>query len=119
VTTTIPELYGVLLELREIYQRKLDQFESAEWLEASGTGYSNHQAEDATLVYDQTINVSSARGVKDRLRQVEDAIARHEANTYGTCAHCGREIDIARLEAIPYTAYCLHCAETREYHAGM
>jgi RNA polymerase-binding transcription factor DksA len=119
MTTTKAELYDVLTGLRGTYQEKLEQLESANALDITGTGYTNHQADDATMVYDQTVDVSTFKAVKDRLRQVEEAIARYEAGTYGICENCGREIDIARLEAIPYTPLCLHCAETVEYQAGI
>lgn len=119
MTTTKQELYGVLLELRRTYQTKLAQMESSNALEISGTGYTNHQADDATMVYDQTADVSAFRAVQTRLRQVEAALARYEAGTYGICENCGREIDIARLEAIPYTPLCLRCAEALEYQVGM
>ena len=41
------------------------------------------------------------------LTEVRDALRRIEEGTYGRCIECGREIDIARLEAIPWTPYCL------------
>jgi len=119
MTTTKAELYDVLVALRGTYQEKLEHLESANALDITGTGYTNHQADDATMVYDQTVDVSTFRAVKDRLRQIEEAIAKYEAGTYGICEICGHEIDIARLEAIPYTPLCLHCAETIEYQAGM
>jgi RNA polymerase-binding transcription factor DksA len=119
MTTTKAELYGVLNAMRTSYQEKMEQLESAKTLDISGTGYTNHQADDATMVYDQTVDASTFMAVKDRLRQVEEAIGKYETGTYGICENCGREIDIARLEAIPYTPLCLHCAETVEYRAGM
>ena len=119
MVTSKEALYDVLVDLRETYQKKLEQFETALTLEASGTGYTNHQADDATMVYDQTVNHSNIVGVKDRLRQIEEAISRHAAGNYGTCDNCGNEIEIARLEAISYTSLCLRCAEQRDYHAGM
>ncbi len=118
MTTTKEELYAVLLELQRTYQAKLAQIEKNKALDISGTGYTNHQADDATMVYDQTVSVSTSRAAKTRLRQIEEALARFEEGTYGTCERCGKEIDIARLEAIPYTAFCLRCAEARDYRAG-
>jgi len=119
MTTTKEELYDVLVGLRTTYQSKLAQLESDNALDISGTGYTNHQADDATMVYDQTIDVSTFNAVKTRLRQIEEAVTKHEAGRYGICENCGREIDIARLEAIPYTPFCLRCAETQEYRAGI
>jgi RNA polymerase-binding transcription factor DksA len=119
MTTTKVELYDVLLEMRVVFQKKVEELESAKVLDDGGAGYSNHQADDATMVYDQTVDASSLRGSRDRLRQIEEALARYTTGTYGICENCGREIDIARLEAIPYTPLCLNCAEARDYRAGM
>jgi DnaK suppressor protein len=41
------------------------------------------------------------------LRQVQDALKRIEDGTYGRCIECGREIEPARLRAVPWTSYCL------------
>ena len=41
------------------------------------------------------------------LIQVEDALRRIDEGTYGYCLDCGREIEPARLEAVPWTPYCL------------
>jgi RNA polymerase-binding transcription factor DksA len=119
MTTTKAELYDVLLNLRETYESKLVQMEAARALDTPGTGYTNHQADDATMVFDQTADESALKAVKTRLRQIKESIAKHEAGDYGTCENCGQEIDIARLEAIPYTHLCLRCAESRDYRAGM
>jgi DnaK suppressor protein len=40
------------------------------------------------------------------LHAVEDALARIGNGTYGSCIDCGREIEPARLQAVPWTAYC-------------
>lgn len=119
MTTTKEELRGVLVDLREDLNNSLKQMEEAKVLDISGTGYTNHQADDATAVFDQTANASAFKAAKTRLRQVEEALAKHDAGTYGICENCGREIDIARLEAMPYTPVCLRCAESRDYRAGM
>ena len=40
------------------------------------------------------------------LQQVRDALQRIEDGTFGKCIDCGREIQPARLEAVPWTPYC-------------
>jgi len=119
MTTTKQELYGVLEGLRSEYQVNLEQMTTAAVLDYPPTGYTNHQAEDATAMYEQTVAATSIKAMRDRLRQVEEALARYEAGAYGFCEACGSEIDIARLEAIPYTPLCLRCAEAREFSAGV
>lgn len=41
------------------------------------------------------------------LQQVRDALQRISAGTYGKCIDCGKQIEPARLEAVPWTPYCL------------
>ena len=45
-----------------------------------------------------------------QLRQVEDALERLGAGTFGACRSCGRPIAAVRLEAIPWAATCIDCA---------
>ena len=40
------------------------------------------------------------------LEQVREALQRIDKGTYGICIDCGRQIEAARLEAIPWTPYC-------------
>lgn len=45
------------------------------------------------------------------LREVEAALERIEQGTYGVCENCREPINPERLEAIPYTRYCVDCAD--------
>jgi DnaK suppressor protein len=40
------------------------------------------------------------------LQQVRDALKRINGGSYGKCIDCGRQIEPARLEAVPWTPYC-------------
>lgn len=53
------------------------------------------------------------------LTEVRDALRRIEDGTYGKCIECGREIEPARLEAIPWTPYCLADQEKRDRQARL
>ena len=46
----------------------------------------------------------------DTLQEVEDALAKLDAGTYGRCESCGNEIAAARLEAKPAARRCIDCA---------
>src|ERR1035437_2650682 len=48
------------------------------------------------------------------LTQVQDALRRIEAATYGKCIDCGRQIEPARLQAIPWSSYCLEDQEKQD-----
>jgi len=48
------------------------------------------------------------------LDEIEDALARIGAGTYGVCEACGWAIPLARLYASPATRFCLACQAERE-----
>ena len=47
-------------------------------------------------------------------RQINEALARIEAGTYGCCQNCGGTIAAQRLDAIPYTSHCIECERSIE-----
>jgi DnaK suppressor protein len=51
------------------------------------------------------------------LTEVRDALQRIEAGTYGKCSACGRPIEAARLDAIPWARYCLEDQEKQDQAA--
>ncbi len=77
-------------------------------------GYGNHQADDATDAFEQTKELSLLQNSERLLAQVQAALARFEEGTYGLCERCGKEIDPARLQALPYVALCMVCQQHLE-----
>lgn len=55
-----------------------------------------------------------ASSIRVELNQIYEALSRAEKGTYGTCVACDAPIEVARLEALPYTTLCLRCAEELE-----
>ena len=51
--------------------------------------------------------------LSETLRDIEDALAKFDAGTYGQCESCGNEIGEARLEAMPAARLCITCASQR------
>jgi RNA polymerase-binding protein DksA len=47
---------------------------------------------------------------KEELALIDKALQRIEEGSYGQCQRCGEEIDEARLQAVPYAALCIDCA---------
>jgi DnaK suppressor protein len=84
-------------------------------IKEEGVGYSTHPADEGTLAFDQARDLAVQVNAEQTLRLVEDALVRIDNGTYGLCVDCGREIDAARLEAIPYAALCLKCQSKREH----
>ena len=58
---------------------------------------------------DEVLQAIGASGEQE-IRQIELALERLKAGTYGTCQKCGKPIATARLAAIPYATACAACA---------
>jgi DnaK suppressor protein len=50
------------------------------------------------------------------LQDIDAALARVAARTFGACAKCGARISLRRLRARPAARMCLTCQETLERH---
>ena len=74
----------------------------------------NHMAEMATVTVDREIDYTLEENEEHLLEEIDGALARIEAGTYGTCVTCGLEIAEERLQARPYTAQCIDCRRKEE-----
>ncbi|HEX5589649.1 MAG TPA: TraR/DksA C4-type zinc finger protein [Candidatus Limnocylindrales bacterium] len=84
--------------------------ELGEPIEGPGQMTYGSQAAAATHVFEQQRDLALRDRERVQLRQVEDALERLAAGTFGTCRSCGRPIAAERLEAIPWAALCIDCA---------
>ena len=50
----------------------------------------------------------------EEVAQIDRALQRIREGSFGRCSDCGMEIDEGRLEAIPYVANCITCANREQ-----
>jgi DnaK suppressor protein len=60
------------------------------------------------------INSQLAEIESRELEQIEQALQRIVAGRYGRCEICGQKIAEARLNALPYTNFCIDCQRENE-----
>lgn len=48
------------------------------------------------------------------LQLVDDALRRIKEESFGQCISCEQELQQKRLEAVPWTRYCINCQEKQE-----
>ena len=77
-------------------------------------GYSTHMADDASAVFEQETNATVHDQLQWLLSEVEHALTKFEAGTYGLCEACGKPIYPARLEALPTARFCMEDQEKLE-----
>ncbi|QDY91131.1 molecular chaperone DnaK [Arthrobacter sp. UKPF54-2] len=70
-----------------------------------------HDPEGATIAFELSQAAALLEQSRAGLAQIEAALARIDAGRYGICEVCGGPIAEGRLEARPWTPYCiLHSA---------
>jgi DnaK suppressor protein len=69
-----------------------------------------HDPEGATIAFERAQLAALLAASRRRLADLDDAIARFAAGTYGSCQTCGRPISADRLVARPATPTCRACA---------
>ena len=77
----------------------------------SGEAEVRDSTDDATADQSTGEALEEVTVESETLEQVEDALKRVADGTYGKCVECGLPIDEKRLEAIPWTPYCLEDQE--------
>jgi DnaK suppressor protein len=69
---------------------------------------------DAGQATAERVNLlTMVKSLRDTLREVQDALRRMDAGTYGVCQRCGQPIAEERLEALPATRLCIACKRAR------
>jgi DnaK suppressor protein len=91
-------------------------------LRGGSVGRAEASAEHFARAEDSDAQVNTARDLEfaldehgtAELRQVDAALERVAAGTYGLCIDCGIEIPAARLHAAPAALRCIACQEKVE-----
>ncbi len=94
-------------ELARVRQFRRDQMQDALDVPSDDLGVARSDL-------DTELHVSLIGFSEDRLKAIDDALNRVEGGQYGSCAQCGGEIPIERLQALPFTVYCVECQRRRE-----
>lgn len=73
-----------------------------------------HQADAGTETFDRELQEKLIEDHENRLLQVDEALKRLDADTFGMCTVCGKPIGMDRLRAKPWAAACIDHAESEE-----
>ncbi len=77
-------------------------------------GMSADWSEQASERENDEVLESLGNSSEQELAMIKFALKRIEDGTYFYCEECGGDIPSARLELLPFTAYCVDCAEKIE-----
>lgn len=77
-----------------------------------------HEADVGTDTFDRELQEKLIEDHENRLLQVDEALQRLDAGTFGTCTVCGKPIGMDRLRAKPWATACIDHAESEEERPG-
>ncbi len=77
-------------------------------------GSDSHMGDSASDTLAREIDLSLEDNADRLLAEIDAALERIEAGTYGLCERCGNPIDRERLEALPYATKCIPCKTLEE-----
>ena len=119
-TKELNEYKAILLEARsELIDRVTGLEEDA--LRSSGGNLSNmpiHMADIGTDTFDQDLAIGMAETERELLREIDEALDRVVAKTYGVCQLTGKPIPKTRLDAKPWAKYTIESARHIEKMGG-
>lgn len=71
-------------------------------------------ADKAANSYTKEFLFHQSNNERQLLGMVESALDRIRQGSFGECISCGTEINAKRLEAVPWTRFCIACQEKLE-----
>jgi DnaK suppressor protein len=69
-----------------------------------------HDPEGATIGFERAQLTALLAAARERIGEVDDALGRVDAGTYGVCEGCGEPIAEERLAVRPFARHCIACA---------
>jgi DnaK suppressor protein len=110
---------------RELLQLRAELLDTAPDLDAEvfrtrsdvsdGSGETEHLVVAEQKDVSARIDALAERSVEE----IDEALARMDAGTYGRCVDCGDPIPAERLEAVPAAPTCLRCKAEREHGSAL
>jgi len=95
-------------ELRRLVSRNVQDGRAADEQAAQDI------ADKAANSYTKEFLFHQSHNDRQLLQLVEEALGRIREGSYGECVNCGNELNAKRLEAVPWTRYCINCQEKVE-----
>ncbi len=80
----------------------------------SGDGAGQDQADMGATSFERDHELTVLNSERDKLAQIERALARIDDGTYGVCESCGNPIGKMRLMAFPRATLCMTCKQREE-----
>jgi DnaK suppressor protein len=95
--------------LRQAESLRAEAEQLAEEMEPGDTQFDEESGEGGTLNVERERDLALSAQARSAVEEIDRALARIDAGSYGTCEQCGQPIPKARLKALPYATLCVAC----------
>jgi DnaK suppressor protein len=108
------EQRGLLLEERSTYMEQAEALKAeadslAQDMEPGDIQFDDESGEGGTMTVDRERDLALSAQARLAVEEIDHAVAKIAAGTYGLCERCGKEIPRARLKALPHARLCVEC----------
>jgi DnaK suppressor protein len=108
------EQQALLLEERDNSQRQADNLKAeadllATEMEPGESEFSEEGGEGGNLSVERELDLVLSAQAREAAEEIDRALAKIEARTYGLCEKCGQPIPRLRLKALPAAPLCVAC----------
>jgi RNA polymerase-binding protein DksA len=109
----VERMRGALTEQRSQLRREIGEqgadpdSDEVSFVDDAGFSDRSHSTQERSRL------IAVVEALRVNLVEVERALERIDAGTYGMCERCGKPIDPARLEARPWALLCIDCKQKR------
>lgn len=100
----------VLVKKRSEIVAKVDQLGEHDPAEVANLGFGKRIGDATAYAVERMTDAYQARTIYATVADIDEALDRIEAGTYGRCISCGDPIPGERLEAVPWAALCVPCS---------
>ncbi len=81
----------------------------AEDMEPGDTQFDEESGEGGTMSVERERDLTLSAQARVAIDEIDRALAKIDAGSYGICEQCGQPIPKARLKALPYATLCVAC----------
>lgn len=106
--------HAMLLAERDVYMQQADSLRAAaeqmaQEMEPGDVQFDEESGEGGTMNVERERDLTLSAQARAAVDEIDQALARIDAGTYGICERCRTPIPRARLEALPYASLCVAC----------
>jgi len=101
----------LLKKKQEIVEKLSETYNESKEVE---TGIAQDVVDKAESSYTKEFLLSLSDAERGQLLMIDEALRRIDKCEYGICQMCGHKISKKRLDAVPWTPYCINCQEKAE-----